>query len=612
MTKFFSVFAASALSLGGWFGAGPISAQGSDWPAVFQEVTEVNVVNVDVVVTDKDGNPVRGLKPEDFEVTSNGEVVDVSNFFAVDGGEVQSLSLVEGGDAPAEEGAIPESKAVGAQEEAPLQMILYIDDANIQASNRKRVFNRLQEFLLEDLPEDAKVMLVTNSTNLEVRLPFTSARHDVFAAIAEAEKDGPSGPRFDIDKRRILEEIAGVNVEAGNPSLGARGDLDRTPEEMSDLVQNQARGVLPQITTYSQRRFLHVQKTIAVLRQFVDTAAGLPGRKSVVYISDGLPLRPGEALYEAYSRRFESLGGVSERVSPQIEASRDDSTKAFQDLVAHANASAVTFYTLFAAPPASTERGSAATTAGAGGNFGTFDFSVGNTEERNAQESMVLLAEGTGGQYGLTPSSLKGVLSGLVEDWGNRYSLGFQANRLAPGKVRRIDIKVANKAYKVRFRDSFLERSQDELVAARTLSALSLSEVDNPLEILLEVREQTEAEDGHYLVPLRIQVPLGKLVLLPGEKFHQAQVSMFVAARDSKGRTSPVVKHNCPIRIPNKEILVALGRPAACGVQLKMRGGQQTVAVSVRDELAAIDSTASLDLDVPSGIASADVAEGAR
>ena len=28
----------------------------------------------------------------------------------------------------------------------------------------------------------------------------------------------------------------------------------------------------------------------------VDTAAGLPGRKSVLYVSDGLSLKPGEAI----------------------------------------------------------------------------------------------------------------------------------------------------------------------------------------------------------------------------------------------------------------------------------------------------------------------------
>ena len=42
----------------------------------------VDVVNVEVFVTDKDGKPVYGLKREDFELIVRGEQVEISNFFA--------------------------------------------------------------------------------------------------------------------------------------------------------------------------------------------------------------------------------------------------------------------------------------------------------------------------------------------------------------------------------------------------------------------------------------------------------------------------------------------------------------------------------------------------
>jgi hypothetical protein len=43
----------------------PLGAQTSNEPT-FGEVVEVTIVNVDVYVTDKDGNRVTGLKKEDF------------------------------------------------------------------------------------------------------------------------------------------------------------------------------------------------------------------------------------------------------------------------------------------------------------------------------------------------------------------------------------------------------------------------------------------------------------------------------------------------------------------------------------------------------------------
>src|SRR6266849_894846 len=47
------------------------------------ESIEVHVVNVDVVVTDRAGNPVPGLKREDFELYENGKPQAISNFYEV-------------------------------------------------------------------------------------------------------------------------------------------------------------------------------------------------------------------------------------------------------------------------------------------------------------------------------------------------------------------------------------------------------------------------------------------------------------------------------------------------------------------------------------------------
>ena len=44
----------------------------------------VTVVEVDVVVTDKSGRPVRGLRREDFEISEDGRPVEIATFSAVD------------------------------------------------------------------------------------------------------------------------------------------------------------------------------------------------------------------------------------------------------------------------------------------------------------------------------------------------------------------------------------------------------------------------------------------------------------------------------------------------------------------------------------------------
>ena len=56
----------------------------ADSSSSFFERVEVNVVNVEVWVADRDGNRVTGLTPEDFQVTEDGKPVEVTNFYTVE------------------------------------------------------------------------------------------------------------------------------------------------------------------------------------------------------------------------------------------------------------------------------------------------------------------------------------------------------------------------------------------------------------------------------------------------------------------------------------------------------------------------------------------------
>ncbi len=169
---------------------------------------------------------------------------------------------------------------------------------------------------------------------------------------------------------------------------------------------------------------------------------------------------------------------------------------------------------------------------------------------------------------------------------------------MAENKARDVRVKVADSSWQLRFRRRFGDRTVVQRTEERTRAALLTNPETNPLEISVEALTQKAGDDDTFVVPLRIGVPLGRLVLLPGATEHQAQVSIFVIVRDERGRISGITRHLCPIRIANDEMLAARGRSAACGVNLQMRGGPQRVAVSLLDELAALDSTQALDLEV--------------
>jgi len=61
------------------------------------EKIDVNVVNVDVTVTDRAGNPVRGLTRDDFQILEDGKLQKVTNFYAVEnGGRAEARSHFAG------------------------------------------------------------------------------------------------------------------------------------------------------------------------------------------------------------------------------------------------------------------------------------------------------------------------------------------------------------------------------------------------------------------------------------------------------------------------------------------------------------------------------------
>jgi hypothetical protein len=60
----------------------PAQDKQAEQKTLFFDTVQVNLINVDVCVTDRAGRPVTGLQLEDFEVFEDGHSVKVTNFFA--------------------------------------------------------------------------------------------------------------------------------------------------------------------------------------------------------------------------------------------------------------------------------------------------------------------------------------------------------------------------------------------------------------------------------------------------------------------------------------------------------------------------------------------------
>ena len=96
------------------------------------ESIEVRVVNVDVVVTDRAGNPVTGLTKDDFEILDNGKPQKITNIYEVrPTSEAETLN-VAGALEPTTQQAAP----LPPREMRARRMVLFIDNSSLAVFER--------------------------------------------------------------------------------------------------------------------------------------------------------------------------------------------------------------------------------------------------------------------------------------------------------------------------------------------------------------------------------------------------------------------------------------------------------------------------------------------
>lgn len=202
----FPALAAAALLLALVAAAPPAAAQEPEVRQPFEEEIEVTEVLLDVLVTDRQGNVIVGLGPEDFVVREDGERVEIDDV------TFYSSSV------PAESAAELEAKGV-AVDRVPEDrtFILFFDDVAKYHSARVNLMQQqlragrdAKEWVRETLAPADWVAVVGYDRKLEVHQDFTRDRRAIAAAIDRAVRGGEGIASW--PSRR-------GDAEAGAPSL---------------------------------------------------------------------------------------------------------------------------------------------------------------------------------------------------------------------------------------------------------------------------------------------------------------------------------------------------------------------------------------------------------
>lgn len=460
------------------------------------------------------------------------------------------------------------------ESERQLYMAIYVDQSTILPEQRRAVLEHLNEFLDGPLPSDVRLMLATYDGALRLRTDFES---DV-AAVREAlhALRSESGTGFAREKRMMIQrmERAAVSANSGMGMVGsAPGDF------------------LAEIRMLANASASRAENALANLGRFVELLSGVSGRKAVLWVGGELNARPGEEMYRAWERLFPSSARAS-AFNAVAEASRYSLMDELREVARLAGTHRVSFYGL---------SGLASRMASAvSAEYRDLDVSAGAgyLDALAGEQSLGVVTEVTGGRVLIDSASLDEQLHGVAEELGSYYSLGYTPLSPGDGGYHRIKVEVARDGIKLRYREGYTDQGKGNQLIERTMAAATLGVADNPMEVAVGVEDIEAKGEDAFLVPVMVRIPIGELVLLPQGAEHLGRVTIALAARDNEGRVSEVHSRQFPVRVPNQQVAAAVSQMAGFVMGMQMRGGEHRIAVSVRDDHSAVESTTFVDAPI--------------
>lgn len=539
------------------------TAEVSEDEGSYVETVDVTVVNLDVYVTDKKGVPITGLTRDDFEIFENRRPVAITNFFAVEDRKPvdgQLVGEVAASEAPAIPG-MPEEERFALPDDQKLSLVIYVDNFNIRPFNRNRVFRRLRDFLVEKVSRHDQVMLVTYDRSLHMRHDFTSDPTLIASQLFELEELAAFGVHWDSERRDVLRDINDSDTLAA---------------------------VSWRVRQFAESGYNDLSFSIEAIKEIVTSLAGLPGRKAVLYVSDGLQMLPGEDLYYALNRKF----GDS---TPLTEMRQFDASRRFQELTAHANSSGVTFYTIDAAGLRA--GGGTSVDMSSAGEAGMASF-VDSMYIQSLQSPLRMMADDTGGRAIINANDVGPDLDKVAADFSTYYSLGYTPSHGGTGRYYKIEVKVKQKGTRVRHRNGYRDKPLMARMSDTTRASLIYGYDHNPMGLVLRVGEPEFVEKDLFNVPVLVGIPLGEVTLLPVDEAQEAKVKLYFGAIDEGGDMSEISEVPLAIQIPNAELEEAMGGFYPYQLQLRMRKGPHRVTVGLWDMLGAEESFASKNVRV--------------
>ena len=400
--------------------------------------SNTRLVMVDVVATDKKGQPVTGLKAEDFTVEENGKKQKVSVF--VPPGTTNRTAAT-----PPPPGILSNLSENLSPTGVPT--VLLLDAANSQFKDQAYARSQMLKYVLEQAQLGRPIAVVTLTDQLQVLQQFTSDPQVLATAIKKLRPQEPI-----LQPGAPAPESHGI---ASGPGGGINASL------VSAVAAAQA-FIDVQVGYNLQRRTLI---TLEAMKELSRMLGGLSGRKNVVWLTAALPfdLIP-EDRNVTDAELLADLPGQGRQRSVDVNAAGSQAAESrtlyaqeIREAEAQLASANIAIYPVDLRGLVSGMESSAAAGGSVFSDSAITDRVIaGLSSVQASQGTMREIAAQTGGKAYVNQNEIKDGIALAASDEKASYSLGYYPeNKKWDGKLRNIKIKVAQGDTQLRYRKGY-------------------------------------------------------------------------------------------------------------------------------------------------------------
>jgi len=514
-------------------------------------VVTTSLVQVDAVVTDKNGKQVGNLGPADFELGEGGRTRDIVAFSYVPLGG-KALGAHKNAKVPANEAAPPQLHGLNPDSYRRAIAIL-VDDFGLSAESIARLRNALEKFIAEQTDSTDVIAVVRSSGGPGAMAQFTSNQAQLLATV-----------------RRIRWYGTG---RGGLFALNSMTPFDNN--ENGVALPGYSSGAPPDL---SSREFFG--GSLGALGFVIERLSKFPGRKSLVVVSENLPLTT-------------------------LAAQTSGATNVLDKLIELANQHSIVISTMDA-------RG--LSKPGLTADDSQYNLAANQVEkkvrERNiafrvAQDTLSYLAEQTGGTFVRNNNDLNNGLRRIVDSEQGYYLMAFRpddADKQRTDRVYKVSVRLKRADLVLRSRSDFRRfTAQPEAIANPTKSDVLRDTLASPFvreDVRLKV---TALFTGRLQSKVLVHVDARDLTLTKSsEGSYQGSFDLAVVAFDDNGRVSQDFARVQPLSVPEEYYEQVLREGLVYTIDMPLpKAGPYQVRVAVRDAESGRLGSDSQFVDVP-------------